>query len=75
MYGWKLAGAGVLFFTATIATDFAFGIGILDDLATIPASLYMIGRGVAQVIWPVMVRNAATLAAGQGAGMALKTAH
>lgn len=75
MYGWKLAGAGVLFITASIATDFAFGLGILDDLVTIPASLAMIGRGVAQVIWPVMVRNATFLAAGQGVGMALKAAH
>lgn len=75
MYGWELARAGALVLAATIITDFAFGLGIIDDIVTIPASLYMIGRGVVQVIWPVIVRSATALTAGQGTGMVLRSAH
>lgn len=71
MYGWKLVGAGALFLTATILTDFVFGIGIFDDLVTIPAALATMGRGACQVIFPVMLRGGGALAG----GMVLKAAH
>ena len=62
---WELIGNGAFLLTATILTDFLFGIGLFDDVVTIPAALSMMGYGASRLIYPVLVRNAGTFAAYQ----------
>ena len=50
---WKLIGDGALLLTATILTDFLFGIGLFDDVVTIPAALSMMGYGATRAIYPI----------------------
>jgi hypothetical protein len=76
---WKLIGDGALIISATILTDFLFGVGIFDDIVTIPLGLSKIGCGMSRLLFPVIVRSAgaytARRAAYIGTGMALKAAH
>lgn len=79
---WILIGSGVVLLTATILTDFLGGVGIADDVITIPAALRMIGTGAARIFFPVVVRQPALAlcfashhASRIGPGMALAAAH
>jgi hypothetical protein len=72
---WRHIGEGVALLTVTILTDFIGGIGIPDDIVTIPAALTLIGTGFARFIFPVVTRRVALSGAYAGAGMVLKAAH
>jgi hypothetical protein len=76
---WKLVGDGAMIISATILTDFLFGIGIFDDVVTIPMGLSMMGCGIYRLIFPVLTRSTIVYAAHRtvhiGAGMTLNAAH
>jgi hypothetical protein len=76
---WQLISEGALIISATILTDFLFGVGIFDDVVTIPLGLSRIGCGTYRLLLPVLSRSvgafSAKRAAQIGTGMALKAAH
>jgi hypothetical protein len=76
---WDMIGEAAFLLSATILTDFIFGLGIFDDFVTVPAALTMMGRGVAMLAFPVIACSAGSsvckTARHTGSGTALKAAH
>ncbi len=78
--GWDLVFIGFISLTATISTDFLYGVGLVDDAVTIPAALATIRSGVTRIIFPVVATGAATACSSfptsqRSTGMPCKAAH
>jgi hypothetical protein len=76
---WKLINDAAFILTATILTDFIFGLGIFDDFVTIPAALTMMGRGIDRLAFPIVACGIGSLVCktvrGTRSDVALKVAH
>jgi hypothetical protein len=78
--GWDLLIVGTIALVATIATDFLWGVGLVDDAVTIPVALAAIRSGATRIVFPVVASGTAAACSSSSksqaaAGMTSKAAH